>query len=32
VHFRRRAALLARVNAFVGVLVVIAAVRLVRGG
>ena len=31
-HFRRRAVLLARVNAFVGVLVVIAAVRLVRGG
>jgi len=29
---RRRAALLARVNAFVGVIVVIAAVRLARGG
>ncbi|HEX5436602.1 MAG TPA: DUF4149 domain-containing protein [Gemmatimonadaceae bacterium] len=32
VTLRRRAALLARVNAFVGVIVVIAAVRLARGG
>lgn len=32
IAFRRRAALLARVNALVGVLVVVAAVRLARGG
>lgn len=32
VEFRRRAALLARINALLGVLLVIAAVRLARGG
>jgi uncharacterized membrane protein len=31
-RMRRRAALLARVNAFLGILVVVAAVRLARGG
>ena len=32
IHLRRRAALLARINALLGVLVVAAAVRLARGG